>query len=147
MTAHSATRAHELLTRLGVSRTLYTQGALCTRSPIDGAISGQVVEGTAADMQAAIASAHAAFLEWRVVPAPKRGELASQAASRLQRPCADRTEGGRRRHMRRYEPGGRNRDGASRRASTPYRAKTSGTPSPRTRLAVSAPSAGELSMP
>jgi aldehyde dehydrogenase (NAD+) len=70
-----ATQAHELLARMGVAKSLYTEGTLTARSPVDGAITGRVVEGSAADMQAAIGQAHAAFLAWRVVPAPKRGEL------------------------------------------------------------------------
>nr|WP_246480154.1 aldehyde dehydrogenase family protein [Inhella gelatinilytica] len=60
---------------MGVAKRLYTEGTLTARSPVDGAVTGKVVEGTAADMQAAIAQAHAAYLEWRVIPAPKRGEL------------------------------------------------------------------------
>ncbi|MFO1253662.1 MAG: aldehyde dehydrogenase family protein [Inhella sp.] len=60
---------------MGVAKSLYTEGTLTARSPVDGAVTGKVVESTAADMQAAIGKAHAAFLEWRVIPAPKRGEL------------------------------------------------------------------------
>ena len=74
MTAIS-TQAHDLLSRLGVAKNLYTEGTLIARSPVDGAVTGRVVESTAAEMQAAIGKAHAAFLEWRVIPAPKRGEL------------------------------------------------------------------------
>nr|WP_232352010.1 aldehyde dehydrogenase family protein [Inhella proteolytica] len=60
---------------MGVAKSLYTEGTLTARSPVDGAVTGKVVESTAAEMQAAIGKAHAAFLEWRVIPAPKRGEL------------------------------------------------------------------------
>ncbi|WP_374435222.1 aldehyde dehydrogenase family protein [Inhella sp.] len=70
-----STQAHDLLARMGVAKSLYTEGTLTARSPVDGAVTGKVVESTAADMQAAIGKAHAAFLEWRVIPAPKRGEL------------------------------------------------------------------------
>ena len=75
MSEKSSTQAHELLARLGVAKQLYTEGTLTARSPVDGGVTGQVVEATAADMQAAIGKAHAAFQEWRVIPAPKRGEL------------------------------------------------------------------------
>lgn len=70
-----STQAHALLQRLGVAPALYTDGTLIARSPVDGAVTGRVVDSSAADMQAAIGRAHAAYLAWRVVPAPKRGEL------------------------------------------------------------------------
>ena len=70
-----STQAHELLARMGVAKSLYTEGTLTARSPVDGAVTGKVVEATAAEMSAAIGAAHAAFLQWRVIPAPKRGEL------------------------------------------------------------------------
>jgi aldehyde dehydrogenase (NAD+) len=53
----------------------YTGGTLKVRSPIDGASIGAVHEASAADMTAAVGRAHEAFLQWRNVPAPKRGEL------------------------------------------------------------------------
>ena len=67
--------AHTLLTRLGVAESQFTGGGLRARSPIDGATTGGVHEATPAEVQAAIAHAHAAFLAWRQVPAPRRGEL------------------------------------------------------------------------
>ena len=70
-----STQAHELLARMGVAKALYTEGTLTARSPVDGAVTGKVVESSAAEMSAAIGTAHAAFLQWRVIPAPKRGEL------------------------------------------------------------------------
>ncbi len=48
------------------------EGDLVSRSPIDGSEIGRVVEG---DPAAACAAAAAAFVEWRNVPAPRRGEL------------------------------------------------------------------------
>lgn len=70
-----STQAHDLLARMGVAKALYQDGTLLARSPVDGAITGKVVEATAEEMQAAIGKAHAAFLQWRNVPPPKRGEL------------------------------------------------------------------------
>ena len=64
---------HALLDALGVH--LPTHGDLTVRSPIDGAVIAQLPTATAADMQAAVGRAHEAFKAWRVVPAPKRGEL------------------------------------------------------------------------
>ena len=63
--------ARELLETLGVHRT----GQLESRSPIDGAVIGSVVEADAAAVEAACGRAAEAFRTWRVVPAPVRGEL------------------------------------------------------------------------
>jgi aldehyde dehydrogenase (NAD+) len=64
-----------LLQRLGVRRELITGGALAVHSPLTGELIARVKTTTAAEASAAIDQAHAAFLEWRKVPAPKRGEL------------------------------------------------------------------------
>jgi len=69
------TQVNDLLNALGVSEAARSGGTLAVRSPIDGAQIGAVHEASAADMQVAIARSHAAFLVWRNVPAPKRGEL------------------------------------------------------------------------
>ena len=50
-------------------------GQIEVRSPIDGAVLGRVPADTPQSVESKIAAAHAAFLEWRSVPAPKRGEL------------------------------------------------------------------------
>src|SRR5258708_4577318 len=63
----------QLLARLGVPADAYSGGALAVRSPITGEIVANVVTTTApAD---AILQAHHAFLAWREVPTPRRGEL------------------------------------------------------------------------
>ena len=67
--------AHTLLTTLGVPESAFTGGALRARSPIDGSTTGQVHAATPVDVTAAVGRAHAAFLAWRTVPAPRRGEL------------------------------------------------------------------------
>jgi aldehyde dehydrogenase (NAD+) len=64
-----------LLDGFGVAREAYMDGALASRSPITGETVARVRETTAEEAQAIIGSAQAAFLEWRTVPAPKRGEL------------------------------------------------------------------------
>jgi len=69
-----------LLDRLGVRA---DAGALSVRSPIDGSEIGQLAEQTAEDVAAAIGRAHAAFLAWREVPAPRRGELVRLFAEEL----------------------------------------------------------------
>src|SRR5262245_17250032 len=48
---------------------------IVSRSPIDGAVLGRVAEVTPSEAQAAIEAAQRAFLSWRTVPAPKRGQL------------------------------------------------------------------------
>ena len=72
------TTAHEvstLLAQLGVDRNAYEGGTLTVRSPIDGAVIGRLREHDAAEVTAAIGRAHEAFLAWREIPAPRRGEL------------------------------------------------------------------------
>ena len=66
---------HTLLTQLGVSREAYTGGDLIVRTPITGEVIAHVPRITPSATAAAIAKAHQAYLEWRNVPAPKRGEL------------------------------------------------------------------------
>jgi aldehyde dehydrogenase (NAD+) len=65
----------QLLQRLGVPRSAYTGGPLTVRSPISGDTIGQLPETSPRQATAAIARAQAAFLVWRDVPAPRRGEL------------------------------------------------------------------------
>ena len=65
----------DLLNALGVPAAVTTGGTLNVFSPIDGAAIGAVHEASADEMSAAVGRAHAAFLEWRNVPAPRRGEL------------------------------------------------------------------------
>ncbi len=66
-------QALSLLDALGVH--LPAAGDLAVRSPIDGAVIAQLATASSADMQAAVGRAHEAFKAWRIVPAPKRGEL------------------------------------------------------------------------
>jgi aldehyde dehydrogenase (NAD+) len=68
-------RAHGLLDGFGVSAPAFTAGALAVRSPIDGTAIGRVTPCSSADVDEAVARAHEAFLAWRNVPAPRRGEL------------------------------------------------------------------------
>ncbi|HEV7371142.1 MAG TPA: aldehyde dehydrogenase family protein [Arenibaculum sp.] len=50
-------------------------GARVVRSPIDGSVVGRVADDTPQAVEAKIGHAHEAFLAWRSVPAPRRGEL------------------------------------------------------------------------
>jgi aldehyde dehydrogenase (NAD+) len=67
--------AAELLERLGVARADHEGGDLPARSPITGEVVTNVRRTSPAAAAAAIDAAHAAFLQWREVPAPRRGEL------------------------------------------------------------------------
>jgi aldehyde dehydrogenase (NAD+) len=64
-----------LLAELGVSRPCYKDGVLKVHTPITGDIIGQVQETSLKEGVAAIEAAHTAFCVWRLVPAPRRGEL------------------------------------------------------------------------
>ncbi|WP_313370350.1 aldehyde dehydrogenase family protein [Achromobacter animicus] len=68
---------------MGVASADYQNGALVARSPIDGSQTGAVATHSAADVCAAVERAQQAFLAWRVVPAPVRGELIRQFAEEL----------------------------------------------------------------
>ena len=64
-----------LLLELGVEPVRKNGGTLVAKTPITGETVAHVREVTAADATMAIEKAHAAFLEWRLIPSPKRGEL------------------------------------------------------------------------
>jgi len=55
------------------------------RSPIDGAVIGEVENASPQEIAAAIERARRAALEWRLVPAPKRGQLVSGIAEIVRR--------------------------------------------------------------
>ena len=75
--------AAALLEQLGVTSELYTRGDLLVRSPITGETIGRVTTTSSSEAVAAIKQAHTAFLEWRMVPAPRRGELVRLLAEEL----------------------------------------------------------------
>ncbi len=70
-----ATQVHTLLQTLGVPRTAYTGGDLAVRSPITGEAIGAVAVSDPLQVSETVARAHHAFLAWRQIPAPRRGEL------------------------------------------------------------------------
>jgi aldehyde dehydrogenase (NAD+) len=70
-----------VLTQLGVPSTAYTGGTLATHTPITGEVIAQLP--TTTNVPEALAAAHAAFLEWRTIPAPRRGELIRLLAEEL----------------------------------------------------------------
>src|SRR3546814_17380231 len=60
---------------MGVDPARLQGGSLAVQSPIDGAVVARLREHTADETAQAIGRAQAAFLAWRNVPAPRRGEL------------------------------------------------------------------------
>ena len=79
----------EILSQLGIDETnsgastgsnwLNTNGEkIDSYSPVDGSIIASVNSATVADYEACVEKAQAAFKEWRLVPAPKRGEVVRQ---------------------------------------------------------------------
>ena len=64
-----------LMATFGVDAKALEGGTLTVRSPINGEKLAALVEISAADTKTAIDAAHQAFLDWRLVPAPQRGEL------------------------------------------------------------------------
>ena len=68
-------RANDLMAKLGVNVAAVSGSDLVSRSPIDGATLATLKSDTRESTASKIAAAHAAFLSWRNIPAPKRGEL------------------------------------------------------------------------
>ena len=66
-----AEEAGQVLAVLGV----VAGGSMSSRSPIDGLVIDSVAAASIGDVEAACAHAQDAFLKWRTVPAPRRGEL------------------------------------------------------------------------
>ena len=82
MTRDLSAIAHAALASCGAS--IPTGSGLLARSPITGETLGQVGAAGANEVASAIAAAHEAFLQWRVVPAPQRGALVRRLGQLLQ---------------------------------------------------------------
>jgi aldehyde dehydrogenase (NAD+) len=72
MDFNASKEAATLLARLGVAQ---GEGDLVSCSPVDGGRIGSLSSASSAEVAEAIARAHGAFLAWRNVPPPRRGEL------------------------------------------------------------------------
>ena len=88
-TTKTAEQVAALLSSLGVDKAAYTGGTLIVHSPIDGEVIAHVPETSAGDAKKAIDAAHKAFLAWRNIPAPKRGELVRLFGEELRTHKAD----------------------------------------------------------
>src|SRR5579875_1143150 len=71
----NSTDTANLLRQFGVPETAFTRGGLAVRSPINGAEIARVHITAPDEVLDIINKAQSAFLAWRTVPAPKRGEL------------------------------------------------------------------------
>ena len=67
--------AEEILEGFGFPAARLAGGNRIVRSPINGEVMAAIQDNTTADVTAAIAKSVKAFEEWRLVPAPKRGEF------------------------------------------------------------------------
>ena len=74
-----------LMQRLGVAPEQYRHGDIVVTSPIDGSELGRLTSATPDQVDEAIAKAQQAFLAWRRVPAPRRGELVRLFGEQLRR--------------------------------------------------------------
>ncbi|MEO4040501.1 aldehyde dehydrogenase family protein [Hoeflea sp. CAU 1731] len=70
-----ANETARILSRLGVEEQLYTSGDLVVSTPLTGENISKVQQTGAEQVSSKIEEAHRAFLQWRNVPAPRRGEL------------------------------------------------------------------------
>ncbi|WP_375483867.1 aldehyde dehydrogenase family protein [uncultured Jatrophihabitans sp.] len=77
-----ADETRAVLGRLGVTA-VGSEGELPARSPITGSELGRVAGHTAGDVADTVAAAQQAFLAWRTVPAPVRGQLVRELGELL----------------------------------------------------------------
>ena len=85
---------HQALLRLGVSPSAFTASApgtqaLVVKSPIDGSVIGSIEKDSPGSTDTKIAKAQAAFQAWRVIPAPRRGELVRRLGELLRQHKSD----------------------------------------------------------
>jgi len=69
------TEVRNILDKLGVTPAQTQGGTLNVVSPVDGSVVASVPETPVAQVAGLIGQAHEAFLQWRSVPAPRRGEF------------------------------------------------------------------------
>jgi aldehyde dehydrogenase (NAD+) len=79
----------DVLARLGVDKAALSGGTLAATSPITGETLAQIAETSPEAANAAIDLAQVAFVEWRKVPAPRRGELIRLFGEELRASKAD----------------------------------------------------------
>jgi len=78
-----------ILDKLGVARAAWQAGDMASYSPVSGEEIARLKTTSAAGTAKAIDAAHEAFMAWRLVPAPKRGELVRLLGEELRAAKAD----------------------------------------------------------
>lgn len=78
-----------ILDKLGVARAAWEGGDMASFSPVSGEQIGALKTVSAAEAATAIDAAHEAFRAWRLVPAPRRGELVRLLGEELRAAKAD----------------------------------------------------------
>lgn len=78
-----AARSREILAVLGADDPFTADGELVATTPVDGSELGRLRAHTADEVATTIGSAHAAFEQWRSVPAPVRGHLVRELGELL----------------------------------------------------------------
>ncbi|MBV4365595.1 L-piperidine-6-carboxylate dehydrogenase [Erwinia phyllosphaerae] len=73
----------ELMLRMGVAENDYLAGNYPVTSPIDGSVIGRITLQNKEEVAQRIELAHSAFIQWRKIPAPRRGELVRLFAEQL----------------------------------------------------------------
>ncbi len=76
-------RARTLAKSLGVDLSALEGGDLVVRTPVTGEAIARLKAQSPTEVAAAVERAHAAFLAWRLVPAPRRGEVVRAFGERL----------------------------------------------------------------
>jgi len=86
---------HDFLGRLGIKEE--NSGAYCGKwietsgkvldvtSPVDGSVIAKVRQATAAEYETIVSTAHEGFQQWRIIPAPRRGEVVRQIGEALRK--------------------------------------------------------------
>ena len=75
----------DVLTAAGLTKDELSGGTLIVNTPVDGSEIARLDPHSTAEAQAQIAKAKTAFASWRLVPAPRRGELVRQLGEALRR--------------------------------------------------------------
>ncbi|WP_370231331.1 aldehyde dehydrogenase family protein [Cognatishimia sp.] len=75
----------EILKASGFTDADLTGGSLSVTTPVDGSEIAKLTEHSVTDANAMIEKAHDAFLKWRTVPAPRRGEYVRLLGEELRR--------------------------------------------------------------
>ncbi|UWQ47868.1 L-piperidine-6-carboxylate dehydrogenase [Leisingera aquaemixtae] len=75
----------DILAAAGLTQAELTGGSLSVTTPVDGSEIARLKPHSMAEAEAQIAAAKAAFKSWRLVPAPRRGELVRLLGEELRR--------------------------------------------------------------